>query len=78
MGKAVDKAVGKAVDKAATAVIFFSIVSRFTFCCCNSHMHSLSNMLTVFMYVRYLKQQMVVIVALFSGNRMLHHQYAGM
>jgi hypothetical protein len=29
--------------------IFFSIASRFTFCCCNNHMHSLSNTLSVFM-----------------------------
>ena len=30
-------------------VIFFSMVSRFTFCCCSNHMHSLSNTLTVLM-----------------------------
>ena len=30
-------------------VIFFSIASRFTFCCCNIHMQILSNMLAVFM-----------------------------
>ena len=29
--------------------IFFSIASRFTFCCCSNHMHSLSNTLSVFM-----------------------------
>ena len=34
---------------AVAAVIFFSIVSRLTFCCCSNHIHSLSNMLTVFM-----------------------------
>ena len=30
-------------------VIFFSMVSRFTFCCCSNHMPSLSNTLMVLM-----------------------------
>jgi hypothetical protein len=33
----------------ACAIIFRSMTSRFTFCCCNNPMHSLSNMLIVFM-----------------------------
>jgi hypothetical protein len=33
----------------ACAIIFRSMTSRFTFCCCNTPMHNLSNMLIVFM-----------------------------